>query len=340
MTKRETGVDLIRCLGLFCVVNLHAFLKNGFYSESQVGLTIWAADSFRWLFFGCNGIFMMLTGYLKSSSRPLSRGYFRGLWAVLLSYLLTCVVSFPIRHFFLGEPLSLGQWMEKLVTFANYGWYVEMYIGLYLLSPLVNLALGQLHRPRELLGVAGILVFLTALPSATNINLAPDFWTGMYPLTYYVIGAVIRRLQPQVKPWLGLLGAAVIAMGLGLVSILTTDKGFSSGFTQGYGGFWVTAMVTCLFLGLYRVRTGPGLGRTLAWAAGGCFEGYILSRLLDVWVYAQFPQWHSPEKYPLLFLCVTIPIFLTSLLMGKLVHWPVERIMRKKPAVAEPVVRQ
>lgn len=336
MIKREFGVDLIRCLGLFCVVNLHAFLKNGFYSESQMGITMWAADSFRWLFFGCNGIFMMLTGYLKST-HPVNRTYFRGLWAVLLSYILTCVISFPIRHFLIGEALSLGQWIEKLVTFANYGWYVEMYIGLYLLSPIVNLALVQLSRPRELLGIAGSLVILTALPSATPLNLAPDFWGGMYPLTYYVIGAVIRRLQPQVKPWLGLLGAAVIAMGLGLVSILTTDAGFSSGFTQGYGGFWVTAMVTCLFLGLYRVHAGPGLGKALAWAAGGCFEGYILSRLLDVWVYARFPQWHSPEKYPLLFLCVTIPIFIASVLMGKLIHTPVEWMVRrrKRPAPVE-----
>ena len=330
MVRRESGVDLIRCFGLFCVVNLHAFLKNGFYGESQLGLSMWAANSFRWLFFGCNGIFMMLTGYLKSTAQPLRKGYFRGLQAVLLSYVLTCLVSFPIRHFLLDETLTLSQWLEKGVTFANYGWYVEMYIGLYLLSPLVNLALNQLQRPRDLLGMAGLLAMLTALPSMTPINLAPDFWGGIYPLTYYVIGAVIQRLQPQVRPWLGLLGAAVIAVGLGLVSALSTDEGFSSGFTQGYGGFWVTAMVTFLFLGFYRVRASAVTGKILAWAAGGCFEGYILSRLLDVWAYARFPQWHSPEYYPLLFLCVTIPIFISSVLMGKLVHAPVSWLMGRR----------
>ena len=63
--ERESGVDLFRLLGLLFVNGLHAFLYNGFYYEPQVGVAIWVADSFRWLFFGCNGMFMLLTGYLK-----------------------------------------------------------------------------------------------------------------------------------------------------------------------------------------------------------------------------------------------------------------------------------
>lgn len=336
MSKRESGIDLLRCLGLLCVVGVHSFLKNGFYSQPQTGWVMWAADSFRWLFFGCNGIFMMLTGYLKSTKTACGWSSLRGLWAVLLGYFMTCVISFPVRHFLLGEALPLEQWLEKMVTFANYGWYVEMYIGLYLLSPLVNLALGQLKTTRELLSAAGVMVLLTAVPSITELDLLPDYWTALYPLTYYVIGAVIRRLQPEVRPLVGVSGALGIAMLLGCISVLSTDEGFSKGFGQGYGGFWVTGMVTCLFLGLYRVQVGEKAGKVLAWAAGGCFEGYILSRLLDVWVYALFPQWHIPEKYPLLFISVTIPVYLCAIAMGKLAHWPVERLMGRRKAPALP----
>lgn len=341
MGKRESGIDLLRCLGLMFVVGVHSFLKNGFYSQPQTGWAMWLADSFRWLFFGCNGIFMMLTGYLKST-KPLGRSYFRGLWAVLLGYAMTCAVSFPIRHFLLGEVLTFGQWLEKLVTFANYGWYVEMYIGLYLLSPLLNLALGQLKTKRELLLAAGVMVLLTAAPSATALDLLPDYWVGLYPLTYYIIGGVIRRLQPKIHPLAGAAGAMGLAMLLGAVSVLSAGEGFSSGFTQGYGGFWVTAMVTCLFLGLYRMQVGKCTGKVLAWAAGGCFEGYILSRLLDVWAYELLPQWHTPEKYPLLFIAVTIPIYLCAIVMGKLTHWPVERLMARQrvPAASSKSARR
>lgn len=329
MRNRESGIDLIRCMGLLFVVGVHSFLKNGFYYEPQTGGVMWAANSFRWMFYCCNGIFMILTGYLKST-RPLSRDYYRSLIPILVSYLLTCVISFPIRHFLLGEQLTFGQWLNKLVTFANYGWYVEMYIGLFLFSPVINLALEKLTEPKQLLWLAGTMVILTALPSVTALNLIPDYWTSLYPVTYYVLGAVIRRLRPRPGSWLCLLGAAAIAMGLGLVSLLTTDGGFNEGFGQGYGGFWITAMVVLLFLGLYRLPIGERTGRCLAWMAGGCFEGYILSRLLDVWVYGLVPQWHTPEKYPLVFLCITIPIFLVSLCAGKLVNWLTGKLLKSR----------
>ena len=182
MKSRESGIDLIRCLGLLFVVGVHEFMYNGYYSEHQTGAVIWAANSVRWLFFGCNGIFMILTGYLKST-KPFSREYYRSLATILVSYLLTCLVGFPVRHYLLGEKLGFWQWMEKMVTFADYGWYVEMYIGLFLLSPLINLVLERLTEPKQLFWLAGTMVVLTALPSVTELNLVPDYWTSLYPVT-------------------------------------------------------------------------------------------------------------------------------------------------------------
>ena len=140
MQSRQPGIDLLRCLGLLFVTGVHSFLYNGYYYEPQMGILMWGANSFKWLFFTCNGLFMLLTGYLKCE-KPLSKGYYRSLLPILVGYGLTCLVSFPIRHFVLNEKLTLWQWLEKMVTFGNYAWYIEMYIGLILISPLINLAL-------------------------------------------------------------------------------------------------------------------------------------------------------------------------------------------------------
>ena len=320
MKTRESGIDLFRCIGLLFVVGVHSLLKNGYYSEPQVGVVIWAANSWRWLFYCCNGIFMMLTGYLKTT-KPFNRSYYKSLIPILTSYVLICVFTFPIRHFFLGEKQSFMDWMSVFVGFGNYAWYLEMYIGLLLISPMVNFALDGLKTPGRQLAFGGVMVFLTALPSITYLNLVPDYWTSLYPVTYYIIGALIKRLQPRVPAWIGLLIAAGTAMLLGLLSVVTTDKTVSDGFGQGYGGFYITVITTALFVGLYRLRISGMLERILAWVAGGCFEGYILSRLLDVWLYNLLPQWHTPTKYPLLFICVTIPIYLLSILAGKGIHY-------------------
>ena len=313
MRKRESGIDLLRCLGLFFVVGVHSFLKNGYYSEPQTGAVMWAANSWRWLFFCCNGIFMMLTGYLKTQ-KPFGRKYYKSLIPVLISYVIVSLISCPIRHFLLGEAMSPLDWISNFITFGNYAWYLEMYIGLLLISPLINLALDSLRTSKKQLALTGVLVLLTAVPSITPFNVAMDYWASLYPVTYYMIGAMIKRLQPKVKFWQGGLLAAGTAMFLGLVSLL------SNGFSQGYGGFYITLITTGVFLAVYRLQIPTRLVPVLAWAADGVLPGYLLSRLLDLWVYNLLPQWHTPEKYPLLFVCVTIPIYCVSLLAGRAVH--------------------
>ena len=327
MKNRQPGIDLLRCLGLLFVNCLHSFLYNGFYYENQTGILMWAADSLLWLFYICNGLFMTLTGYLKCE-KPLSKGYYRSLLPVLVGYVLTCLISFPIRHYLLGEKLTLLEWLQKLVTFGNYAWYIEMYIGLLLISPIINFALGQLKTQKQLLWAAGTMFILSALPSITPLDLIPDYWTSLYPITYYCIGAVIRKLQPN---WnrpacLGL--AAVTALWTGFATLISTDGKFSDGFGQGYGGFWITAIILLLFIGLYRVNPGEKISKLLGWLSGGVFEGYLLSRLLDVWIYNTVPQWHTPAMYPVILVCITVPVFIVSILAGKLLHELALRICR------------
>ncbi len=317
--KREPGVDLMRITGLLFVVSVHQFLYNGFYSVTQTGFFVWFADIFRWLFICCNGIFMMLTGYLKSE-KPFSWRYYKGLVPIFVGYLLCCFIIFPLQSRLLPEPLPFSGWMDKLFNFGNYAWYVEMYIGLILISPVINLGLSQIRDTSTLLGIAAVFFCVTALPSLSTLKLAPDYWTGLYPITYYVIGAVIRRCKPAVKPWQGLGAAFVICMIMAGMSIITADEGFSSGYSSGYGGFWTTIITTCVFLALYRVDPGKRMRAILAWLSEGCYEGYMLSLIPDLWAYGLVKQWHDPARWPLVYLCVTIPIFITSLLAGKLVH--------------------
>lgn len=326
--KRESGADLFRIMGLLFVNMLHACLYNGFYFEPQEGFAMWAANSVRWLVYGCNAMFMLLTGYLKSTS-PWGKRYYKSLVAVLVGYVLTCVISYPIRYFCIGETDPLEVWLGRFIGFSNYAWYVEMYIGLFLFSPLVNLALDKIQEPKKLWMLTFGILIVTIGHSATPLDLLPNYSGAMYPLALYTLGAVIRRTKPQVPAWLGLGVAALTAMGLGLVSLKTAVDGFSSGFTQGYGGFWVVLMVAALFLGVYRLQAGETWGKVLSWLSGGVFEGYILSRLFDVWIYGTVKQWHSPEYYPLIFICVTIPVFVASLMAGKLVNTLSGAITRK-----------
>ncbi len=313
--KRESGIDLVRITGMFFVLGVHQFLYNGFYYEPQQGFLMWSADVFRWLFYCCNGLFMMLSGYLRCNKTRFRECY-RGLIPILIGYALTCLVVYPAMYFS-GEKLNILGWISKFITFGNYAWYLEMYLGLTLFSPVINLGLKQMG-DRDLAIFALIMVFVTSAHSFTPLDLIPNYWSALYPVTYYILGAAIRRLQPRVKVWQGLGGALLVCMGLACVSLLSTDDGFSKGFTQGYGGIWTMLTAVCVFLGLYRVQAGARLSRALGWLSGGVFEGFLLSKAFDLWTYPVVRCWHRPETYLLVFLTVTVPTFLCCLLLGKL----------------------
>ena len=334
--KREPGIDLIRLTGLFFVVGVHFFLYNGFYYAPQKGWAIWLADCVRWLFFSCNGIFMMLTGYLRSR-KPLGPGYCRCLIPVLLAYFLVSFVSIPIRHLVFHEEYTLAEWTYKLLSFggAYYGWYIGMHVGLILLSPVLNIAVSVSDR-KTLLLLVGSLLTATALPSVTDLSLLPTWWEGCYPLTYYLLGAAIARLQPRVRPVPCLAAAAATAVFLGTVTYYTAPDTIDGAFVQGYGGFWITLIALFVFLGLYHLSPGPRICRVLCWAAGTFPEGYLLSHLLDAWAYNLFPRWKTPGAYPLLFVCVTVPIFLCSIPAGKAMHFLAVRISGRIQAIRLP----
>ncbi|MBR2889831.1 MAG: acyltransferase family protein [Oscillospiraceae bacterium] len=338
--KRESGLDLLRCLALLFVITFHSFLNNGYYYEPQTGFAMWLAGSFRWLSVACIGLFLMLSGFLKCEKTDL-RNCYRGLIPVLLGYLIASAVSIPIRHFLFGEVLSFQTWCTYILSFyaVNYGWYVEMFLGLTLLVPFVNRLLKVLD-DRGVLCLAALMLVLTACPGATPLPVLPDYWRVLYPLSYYILGAVVKRFQPRIHPLIGILGALGIAACLGTATVLSTDDFLNRALTWEFGDLWIVGIVLCLFLALYRLELPPWLGRILAFGADGCYGGYLLSYLLDAWCYRLIPQWRTPDHYGLMFLGVTVPIFLAAVLMG----WILERVAnrlagrRKGSAKAKPFV--
>ena len=333
MTNREPGLDLLRCIALLFVVTFHSFLNNGYYYEPQTGVTMWLAGSFRWLSVSCIGLFLMLTGYLKSEKTDVKACY-RGLVPVLLGYLLAAVISIPIRHFVFGDVQTFSTWLTRLFSFSAvyYGWYVEMYIGLVLLCPFVNIILRHLQSTKALLGFGMVMLVITALPGATPWVVFPDYWRSIYPLTYYILGAIVRRTQPKINPWLGIVGALMVSAILGAATVLSTDSKLSEALTWEFPDLWIAFIVVCLFVALYRVRIPSSIGRMLAFGASGCYGGYLLSHLFDAWCYNLVPGWKSPDRYVLSFFCITLPIFVISILLGVLL----ERISRLSASLRKP----
>lgn len=316
MPKRESGLDLLRCFATFLVVLGHSYLSNGYTITPQVGASMWLAGSFQLMGRCSVGIFLMLTGYLQGRKTDW-RSCYRGLPVVLMSYAIASAICIPIRHYVFGDVQSVTTWAQRFFGYsgAYYGWYVEVYVGLTLLSPFLNM--GLIHaNDKQLFGFAAVLLFLSALPGLTPWTVVPGFFVNLYPISYYVLGVIVRRVQPKIKPVFGLLAALASALLMGAVTVLSTDGYFAQAMTWSFGDLGMVVVSVGLFLGLYRTKMPQWLGRIFAFLASGCFGAYLLSHLLDATCYKWVIPWKQKGWFLLIFLCITVPIYIVSLFLG------------------------
>lgn len=197
VNNRFSGLDLIRALAIFSVIGGHFFLNSGFQQAEFAGVSMFVQGCAKF-FFGIGvPLFLMLTGYLQGKKEATLK-YYKGALRVLGSYAVFCLVTILFRIYYLGEQGSVLQWGHKVLDFSAipYGWYIEMWIGLFLLVPFLNILWRHIPTQRLKLVLLGTLYLMTALPDMTNrygMHLTPGFWTDCYPLFFFFVGAYIRE---------------------------------------------------------------------------------------------------------------------------------------------------
>ena len=153
-------------------------------------------------------LFMMLTGYLNIHKTPTVK-YYKGMLRVLVAYQFFSIVTIAFRKYYLGEELSLVQWVLKVFDYSAipYAWYIEMWIGLALLTPFLNYLYRAIPTMMQKLLLLATLFVMSSVPDLCNrygMYLMPGYFAqACYPLMFYFMGAFIREYQPTIKSWVG-----------------------------------------------------------------------------------------------------------------------------------------
>ncbi len=219
MKERNLNADLIRCIAVFSVVSVHFLLNSGFYSVTVEGTDMLIMCMVRSLFMVCVPLFMILTGYLMWQ-KTLSHRYYKGLVKTLEIYVLASIACQLFKKFVQGDAVSIKTAILGILDYdaANYAWYIEMYIGLFLIIPFLNLTYHGLKSQKEKKVLICTMIVLTMLPKLVNNfslqvegwwtspslsdkydPIVPGFFTAMYPITYYFIGAYLREYDWKIS---------------------------------------------------------------------------------------------------------------------------------------------
>ena len=212
----DLNLDLIRIVAVFLVISVHFFLNNGFYQQKIVGNAMYFMTIMRTFFMTCVPLFLLLTGYLMSPKNyfPVKRSYFFHLTKILGVYLITTIIILLFQKYYLHRQITfLGSFLN-ILGYSQYSWYVNMYIGLALIVPYLNIIWDNMEERKNELMLLGIMIFMTIIPTVVNIfdfsmfpkglsamkktnQLVPNWWVNLYPVTYYFIGAYLRKYHVE-----------------------------------------------------------------------------------------------------------------------------------------------
>lgn len=347
LEKRNVSLDIVRIFAVFMVNSVHFFLYNGYYSEPVKGMPMFIMTIMRTLFTVCVPLFMILTGWLMSQ-KTLSKGYYKGLRKTLIVYLIATVACMLFKTFETGDEFNPAKLLLDTLSFkgATYSWYIEFYIGLFLIAPFLNLMYNGLKTQRQKQVLVFTFFAISMLPNIFNMHrvadpawwanpvsntteydkLLPSWWTMIYPVAYYFVGAYLREFGMKVKNRTLLIGYGVVLLMFSAFNFYRNYGGtFNYGTILNWGTFEAYVLTCGAFVLLTRIPTGK-LGtksRWCLWKLSDLALGiYLFSYIFDYLIYYKFlnvevtvmtdrAPWYL-FTVPVVFICSAVASYLAN----------------------------
>ena len=296
-SSRICGLDLIRVLAIFFVIAGHFFtLNTSLMNVPFRGVSVFFQGVAKDIFSVGVPLFMMLTGYLNIHKTP-TKKYYKGMIRVLLAYLFFSIVTIAFRKYSLGEELSIVQWILKIFNYSAipYAWYIEMWLGLALLTPFLNYLWKAIPTMKQKLLLIASLFVMTSLPDLCNrygIYLMPGYFAqACYPLMFYFMGTFIREYQPMIKAWIGWSVILAMSMVTPLFNVLLPGVGDVVQIAGGPGGVFLTWIAVAIFLMLYRRDISvPSIKKWVTHCSMVSLEMYLCCYMFDRLYYPWFKE--------------------------------------------------
>ena len=291
MTQRKPGLDVIRTIAIMVVMITHMFNYTGVLSNNL--------QSVRWTlllflkFVTIIGVplFLLLTGFLQSK-RELNAKHYTSIIPVMLSYFVISFIS-SVTEGFVSETEVFSRIVSIFDFEYGYAWYVEMYIGLFLIIPFLNILYKSLSKKNKIVLIS-ILSCMTFLPASlqyvsffgSGFEILPDFFVNLYVVAYFFIGSYIAEYKPNPKK--------LLCFGvLMLTAVLETVLGFI--FSKEAYAWWLfnnvasvthAVLAVSMFLMFYNINIKNKVVLFVTKAISACsFEMYLISYLTDNFCY-------------------------------------------------------
>lgn len=342
--KRIFGIDLVRVVAIFFVISVHFFLNNSFYETNIQGIGMFISLFFRWIFYLGVPLFILLTGYLKREKK-LTKDYYKGIKHILISYIFISILCILFRIFYLKEDISKLKLLLGIFSFSanEYAWYIEMYIGLFLLIPFLNILYSSINNKNHKQYLIITLLIMVSLSPIINyltirnvkLEIIPNWWNGIYPLVYYFIGCYISEYQVEIDKKKGItIFTIIIFLETILSYIFNYNNKFDWNFLGGYNSLQTVIASTILFLLIYKTKNkNKKINKIITSISILSLDMYLFSYIADKIIYKNLDNYlKSPVEYLKYYILIISIVFLLSYILSfikKIIFDYTKKIIRK-----------
>lgn len=351
--KRSPAPDLIRILAFVFVVSVHFFLNNGFYSQTVAGKRMFIMVLMRSLFIICVPLFITLSGYLLRKKK-LEKSYYKRIVKIIITYILASLFCVGYSIVFLEQDLTIKNIVLNILNFsaAPYAWYIEMYLGLFLLIPFLNIVYDAMPSQKWKIWLVITFVILTSLPSVLNVynlnaldwwmlpssssdmdQLIPAWWQPMYPITYYYIGCYLSEYGLKIKKSLNLL---LIILATVFSGVFCYWRSYQSTFVLGnwcsYQSLFnvvLTVFVFTLIINTNFDKLPNGLAKSIQKISGLCLGGYLVSWVFDNKFYPILLEKVPEVTERLVYFIIIVPMIVVLSLLASYLLSKIQLVIEK-----------
>lgn len=319
---RIQGIDLLKCIAILCIPVQHFFtLQTNFRKVEFDTLSLFLQSVTMELAFIGVPLFIAITGYLNKQTIP-TFNYYKNSLKVLVPYILISILYLFYRNYFLNEGISFRHGIGMILRFnaIPYAWYIEMWIGLYLLAPFLNILAEAISKRSLSLVLITTIYFMGYLPITLNRDgfyLLPAYWAAIAPLTCYFIGVHIRKYGSNVSKT-NLIIFISFAITIEPIVNMIFFHGLPYRFIFGQYLFIIPAMAAIFSL-LYQWNTKRRyILAIMKFVSNQTLEMYLYCAMCDMLLYPFFMQWYYTQSQFFLFFFIIIPF---ELLITILLAW-------------------
>lgn len=280
--KRNYGIDFLRLAAMFSVTALHVIGIGGIITGSALlSPQFLTAQLLRIAMLCAVNCYALISGYVGWDKKPKLSGL------VFLWLRAVCFCVFTTALFSRNHDLDCKTWINALlpVTTGQY-WYLTAYAGLFVLMPILNLAVDKMPRRELAATLGGILLLFCVLPISplTDAFYLHDGYSVLWLAVMYLLGGYLGKYRTlsRFSAWVwGLLylGAVLFAWAPRMLVLWWRPHYWHDAYGNiliEYTSPTIVLAAVCLLALFSRMRLSGGTGKRLSRLSGHAFGIYLL----------------------------------------------------------------